>query len=279
AAFACCNIFIGYPFDTVKTRLQLQLHPDSKTCLKELARGGIPGLRTALYRGASLPLCALCCKQPFEFATFEYCSKSCTGTIFGPYLGGLLAGSVGAVIACPFNVGKIWMQSSPTTVQLPAVSPLLWRAFGFGGKEGAGAGGVPGGLSFAQGKKLYLPALKEAMKASLVFQVPFTTTFLGTYGALREAMPRHPLCTATAGATAALVTWAVVLPLDVLRTRVQAGAVTSVSQGMPPKTLLCELLSVVKAQGPKGLWTGWGPISIRAITASISMSVYERLKV
>ena len=30
AAFACCNIFVGYPFDTVKTRLQLQLHPSSR---------------------------------------------------------------------------------------------------------------------------------------------------------------------------------------------------------------------------------------------------------
>jgi hypothetical protein len=34
---------------------------------------------------------------------------------------------------------------------------------------------------------------------------------------------RTALHTATAGASAALFTWAVVLPLDVLRTRVQAG--------------------------------------------------------
>lgn len=269
AAFACCNIFIGYPFDTVKTRLQLQLHPNSTSCLKELARSGPHGLRTALYRGASLPLTALVCKQPFEFAAFEYCSARWPGGLGSTYLGGLLAGSVGAVIACPFNIAKIWMQSQATSAQSPSIGPALWRACGFSSR-------LPGDAHISAAAPKH--AIREAMKASLIFQVPFTTAFLGTYGALREAMPRNAFCTATAGATAALTTWMVVLPLDVLRTRVQANAMSAAERGQEPRTLRNELMQVLKVQGPKGLWTGWGPISIRAITASISMTAYERFK-
>ena len=183
AAFACCNIFVGYPFDTVKTRLQLQLHPSSRWgidfvprnrwslfwrffffrgivvsliqfliavdlkkwkvpgrmkkrkllyhgfgwsprwingiaaiygnhpcptvrhCLQELGRGGAFALQSSLYRGASLPLLCLLLKQPVEFAAFE-CSS-------GSYYGGLLAGFMGALISCPFNMAKIWVQCKP----------------------------------------------------------------------------------------------------------------------------------------------------------------------
>lgn len=270
AAFACCNIFIGYPFDTVKTRLQLQLHPNSKHCLKELGRGGPLALRSSLYRGASLPLFALVCKQPFEFAAFEYCSARWPGGFGATYLGGLLAGSVGALIACPFNVAKIFIQAQAAGSPQASVSESLLRICGCGGGAGASSGAAANFAAF--------PAMKEAFKASVVFQVPFTTAFLGTYGAIREQLPRNSLCTATAGASAALFTWAVVLPLDVLRTRVQASAMAAVETGRPPKTLVGEFMSVMKSQGARGLWTGWGPISIRAITASISMSAYESLK-
>jgi len=266
-AFACCNIFIGYPFDTVKTRLQLQLHPNSKQCLKELGRGGLPALRTSLYRGASLPLFALVCKQPFEFATFEYCSARWPGALGATYIGGLVAGSVGAMVACPFNVAKIWVQSQATAKERPSLKNCLLRTVGCT-------------ASNSQGKQFSaLPAMKEAFKVSIAFQVPFTTAFLGTYGVIRDALPKNSMVsTALAGSGSALLTWSVVLPLDVLRTRVQAGAMKSVETGGRPQTLLTELVSVLKAQGVKALWTGWGPISMRAITAGISMSAYESLK-
>eukprot|EP00434_Breviolum_minutum_P010737 symbB.v1.2.009469.t1/scaffold600.1/size182905/9 len=87
---------------------------------------------------------------------------------------------------------------------------------------------------------------------------------------------RSPIHTATAGASAALFTWAVVLPLDVLRTRVQARAMAETGQA--PSGLVSELMSVVRSHGVKGLWAGWAPISIRAVSASLSMTAYESLK-
>jgi len=260
AAFACCNIFVGYPFDTVKTRLQLQLHPSSRHCLQELGRGGAFALQSSLYRGASLPLLCLLLKQPVEFAAFE-CSS-------GSYYGGLLAGLMGALISCPFNMAKIWVQCKPAGSRQgePAGEPVLQLLRTFAGR------------SPDQATKATLPAMRQAIKASIAFQIPYTTSFLGTYGTLREMMPesRSPIHTATAGASAALFTWAVVLPLDVLRTRVQARAMAF--SGQAPSGLVSELMSVVRSHGVKGLWAGWAPISIRAVSASLSMTAYESLK-
>lgn len=262
AAFACCNIFVGYPFDTVKTRLQLQLHPSSRHCLQELGRGGPLALHSSLYRGASLPLLCLLLKQPVEFAAFECCTKWAPGT--GSYCGGLLAGFVGALIACPFNMAKISMQCKPATPlsgESTTVFQSLLRTVGGGSKSQSGLA--------------TLPAMRQAMKASIAFQIPYTTSFLGTYGTLREMMPQSSLHTAAAGASAALFTWAVVLPLDVLRTRVQARAMTETPAA---PGLGSELMSVVRSHGIKGLWAGWGPISLRAISASVSMTAYESFK-
>ena len=264
AAFACCNIFVGYPFDTVKTRLQLQLHPSSRHCLQELGRGGAMALHSSLYRGASLPLLCLLLKQPVEFAAFECCTKWAPGT--GSYCGGLLAGLVGALIACPFNMAKIWMQcnTTPLSRENTSVFQSLLRTVGGGSKSQTGLG--------------TLPAMKQAMKASIAFQIPYTTSFLGTYGTLREMMPQSSLHTAVAGASAALFTWAVVLPLDVLRTRVQARAMAETPSASSAPGLGSELMNVVRSHGIKGLWAGWGPISLRAISASVSMTAYESFK-
>ena len=261
AAFACCNIFVGYPFDTVKTRLQLQLHRSSLHCLQELARGGPFALQSSLYRGASFPLLCLLLKQPVEFAAFECCSKWAPG---GSYTGGLLAGLMGALISCPFNVAKIWMQSRPTTTETALQSFLR----SLGGSQSAKCRAT-----------LPLPSsnMRQAMKASIAFQIPYTTSFLGTYGTLREMTPANSsLHTAAAGASAALFTWAVVLPLDVLRTRVQSRAMATTTTS--PQGLVSELMAVVRTNGVKGLWAGWAPISLRAISASVSMTAYESLR-
>lgn len=48
--------------------------------------------------------------------------------------------------------------------------------------------------------------------------------------------------------------------------------------GQAPSGLVSELMSVVRSHGVKGLWAGWAPISIRAVSASLSMTAYESLK-
>ena len=70
-AHAVSTIVVGYPFDTVKTRLQTGMYKGEWP----IARCVRDTLRTegaaSFYRGCSVPMAALLLKRPVEFAIFE----------------------------------------------------------------------------------------------------------------------------------------------------------------------------------------------------------------
>ena len=240
-----CNLWFHHPCPTVRH------------CLQELGRGGAFALQSSLYRGASLPLLCLLLKQPVEFAAFE-CSS-------GSYYGGLLAGLMGALISCPFNMAKIWVQCKPAGSRQGGQNNHGFHVPGYAGvvcqsflkhleeiqvysihftciaskydmnllnqcsiwnnhkqpsnnqpnpylilslvvhlelfptyihQPPTNSSGEPAGepvlqllRTFAgrspdQATKATLPAMRQAIKASIAFQIPYTTSFLGTYGHL-----------------------------------------------------------------------------------------------
>lgn len=67
-AHAGATIMVGYPFDTVKTRLQTGMYSSLRQCIADsTAKAGI----ASFYRGASVPLTSLLVKRPIEFYIFE----------------------------------------------------------------------------------------------------------------------------------------------------------------------------------------------------------------
>merc|ERR1719236_150945 len=68
AAHAVTSVAVGYPFDTVKTRLQVGMYKSAWDCIRATASREGP---LALYRGSLMPLASLCVKRPFEFAVWE----------------------------------------------------------------------------------------------------------------------------------------------------------------------------------------------------------------
>lgn len=253
-AFAFSLVAIGHPFDTVKTRMQLRIDASLLGCLRNLQRSD--GL-FALYRGASMPLCTLICKQPFEFAIFEKFNERFPEVTGRSFLGGGLAGVVGAVIGTPFSIVKVEMQSTGRAVHANSL-----RAFN----------AVLGSISRS--------GYQNSLKASLLFQMPFSATLLGTYGLLRdELLPRGPHTTALAGGAASLFTWTALLPLDILRTQIQANAVRRSPHGPAQGTALSVhrvLFNLIQTRGLAGLWAGWVPVALKAVpTNSVSMFAYE----
>lgn len=247
AAYSVTLITAGYPFDTIKTRLQLRVHRSMWTCVRETWRQ--EGC-AAFYRGALMPLCTLMVKRPFEFAVFEKLNRRFKGKSYAPWLGGCLAGATSAVIGCPFSVVRVQMQATTRDVYdsfLHAAS-AIWRQRGLGG--------------FYQG-----------LTASLYKDIPFASVYLGTYGNMREALPKTQWSTAAAGATASLITWTCLQPLDTVKTLAQAAVL---EPRMRDLSWSQRCRAVVASHGILGLWAGWVPVAMRSAPSSAAaMTAYE----
>lgn len=251
AAHAVSMVAVGYPFDTVKTRLQLNLHSGALMCVRSIVTtdGWL-----ALYRGAAMPLASLVCKRPFEFAAFEWFNERFSGLKGASFYGGCLAGFIGAVIGCPFSVVKIQMQSCGKEVHSNTAQAIVTVL-----------------------KQRGAPGFYQGLSASILMQVPYATVYLGTYGELRKRLPRSALCTAAAGGIASLTTCTLLQPLDTVRTIIQSRALSQ--ENAASLSYLQQVRMVVNERGVLGLWAGWRPSALRAFPASAaSMLAYERVR-
>eukprot|EP00405_Crypthecodinium_cohnii_P035482 CAMPEP_0206534184 /NCGR_PEP_ID=MMETSP0325_2-20121206/5400_1 /ASSEMBLY_ACC=CAM_ASM_000347 /TAXON_ID=2866 /ORGANISM="Crypthecodinium cohnii, Strain Seligo" /LENGTH=296 /DNA_ID=CAMNT_0054030951 /DNA_START=324 /DNA_END=1211 /DNA_ORIENTATION=- len=250
-AHALTTVAVGFPFDTIKTRVQVGMHASPLHSVKSTIQK--EGFR-ALYRGAWTPLISLAVKRPCEFAAFEWCNKR-FGKSSGPISGGFTAGLISAVIGCPFNVVKVQMQASEQNVYRNTFVACreVWRSNGFFG--------------FYRG-----------LSATLIMSLPSTTFYLGAYGMLRERLPQSRWNTALAGMVASLSMWTCLLPLDNVRTNIQAKPFGK------DKVVLTGWIEQATAivRGPKGflgLWAGWTAVVVRApIVSSCAMVAYEQAR-
>jgi len=248
AAHSISLITFGHPFDTMKTRLQLGMHPNLWACFKHARQNG--GILT-LYRGAAMPLLQLLMKRPFEFYAFEWINRRFKGVPGSSFGGGCVAGMLAAVLGCPFSVVKIQMQAKERATYPTNTRAILavWRASGFSG--------------FYRG-----------LKASMITKVPFSTVYLGTYGALRDRLPKTAWNPAVSGAAASLLTWSLLQPLDTMQTIIQSTAADSKSADS--RGWIAQFRSVFANGGARALWAGWTPVALRALPSSaVAMLCYE----
>lgn len=253
AAHALTTVAVGYPFDTVKTRLQVGMHKSAWDCVRATASTEGP---FALYRGSLMPLASLSIKRPFEFAVWEWFNSQFGGRARGPFVGGFLAGILSSLIGCPFNVIKVQMQTHTQDVYRRSFEACyeVWRQKGV--------------LGFYRG-----------LNASLIMNVPSTTFYLGAYGSLREILPQSRWSTAFAGAISSLAMWTCLIPLDNVRTNIQSRSFKPDSSTMV-LSWREQLLEIVRARGVIGLWAGWTPAAARApIVSSFAMVAYEQARV
>mmetsp|Transcript_60980 Transcript_60980/g.113157 ORF Transcript_60980/g.113157 Transcript_60980/m.113157 type:complete len:294 (-) Transcript_60980:122-1003(-) len=246
AVHSLSTVAIGHPFDTVKTRLQLQMHRSFRHCVQHAHNNG--GM-ISLYRGAAMPLLQLLMKRPFEFYAWEWCNRRFSGMPGSSFYGGCVAGLLAAILGCPFSVVKIQMQSKAKETH-PTVRSAVGAVL-----RGSGPAGLYRGL-----------------KASMITKVPFSTVYLGTYGSLREALPKSAWTPAAAGATASLLTWTLLQPLDTLQTIIQSTAEKTADK----RGWIAHFQEVRSTGGVGALWAGWSPVALRALpTSAVAMFCYE----
>merc|ERR1719237_1978520 len=81
---------VGFPFDTIKARMQTGMYPGGwRSCLSSMVKkeGAL-----ALYRGASTPLASHVLKRSYQFPLFDYLTERHQ---WNSFVAGLFSGGTG----------------------------------------------------------------------------------------------------------------------------------------------------------------------------------------
>ena len=176
-----------------------------------------------------------------------------------------ISASVGAVVTSvlttPFEVIKVRQQTAPAGT---AEAQRMWPAF----RQLVRMEGVR--------------SLWSGLQPTLIMSIPSTVLYLTVYEASRDRLARSSLCATAdgadysplaAGGGARMVSSAVVSPLELIRTRMQA------TSGAARDGLIAGARAAVAAEGVAGLWLGLAPTLWRDVPFSCLYWLgYERLK-
>jgi len=253
------TVIVGYPFDTVKVRMQNRYFYSMVTSFSETyKKQGINGF----YRGCQAPLCVLIIKRGYQYPLFEETRNQLinnTGYFkaINQYSAGYLAGSVaglsGTIFSCPMHNVKIKMQNQ--------IKPIIETNFRNTIKNIYQVRGIKG---------FYL-----GFKMTLLRDFFYSGSYLGNYGLMRQHAEEHDfnnrflngIKLGICGAISSIITWSIFLPIDAVKTNIQSEK----------KTLV--LRNRIAKEGIRTLWVGYLPVIIRTIPTSIAaMFLYETLR-
>jgi len=184
SAAAVTSVLLGYPFDTIKTRLQTGL-------LESTYRGLITTVQNdgfkVLYKGVLAPLIILAVKRGYQYSAFETINSKTSN----PWISGAIAGGSGTIISCPMQILKTNMQSGKF-VNIQICLKYVHRTYGWKG--------------FYRG---FIPNLTK--------DILFATMYLGTYDTLRNKFPNNPTGHFLSGGIASALTWSILFPFDTFK--------------------------------------------------------------
>lgn len=269
---------LGFPLDTIKTRLQSQAGGAHQLGVGTLARTILKeeGFR-GFYRGIAPPLTALTILNTLSFACYSSakkylrvgqvgpvkCADGSTKFVFEPrvMLAGIAGGPLGSLLSTPFEVLKVQMQMDNVTGQRYRNS--LHAAQCIVTEHGIRA--------------LYLGHLVNTNREMI-----FLATYFGTYehsrAVFEQNLPRA-IAVPVAGGISGALAWFISFPLDCIKAQIQGqrlDAARSKDLSQPRVTAIRAAAQIYNAKGLLGLYTGVAPSIARAFLVSGSrFSAYE----
>lgn len=235
------SVLLGYPIDTIKTRMQTGMHSNFFSCLSSTAKNeGIKGF----YRGVSMPFATLLVKRTLQFRIYEEAKKHTNSWLAGT------CASIVSPISNPMHVVKVRMQNSKSDKYKSMMECI---------KDVYKTNGIRG---FFKGTSV-----------NLVKDVSFGTLYLGSYGTLKKFLDTNysqsnkEIRNFIAGGTAGSLSWLVLMPIDYVKTAYQTGAGKQY------------VFSQLGKNGIKALWKGVIPTVGRIFPINAAaMTVYEFAK-
>lgn len=248
----CAGVIVGHPLDTVKVCLQTQSVNNPKyngtvDCLRQLiAKEGIRGV----YRGMSSPLAGVAAINAIVFGVYGNAQRNLKepDALSSYCIAGAAAGFSQSFFCSPMELAK-------SRVQV--------------------AGDSNGPLQCL--KNIYLTegyrGIFRGLGITLAREIPAFGSYFITYEYLTRSKDNKPASTLTmlfAGGLAGVVSWAIVYPVDVLKSRIQIDGMTSPAKYL--NTMDC-LRKSIKSEGYSFLFKGITPTLLRAFPVNAACFV------
>lgn len=229
------SVYSGQPLDRAKVLLQTSpgKYKGPSDCLRSIYRqSGIRGL----YAGATASLYAEVSANVIMYASYQAAKQMLLEHGLGEQAAAIVAGGIsGALVSSvygPLDLIKIRMQTQRAGEK--AFSGTIDCARQIVQKEGA-------------------PALLNGLSATLLRTVPQVMAYFYSYDMARKKFGLDPLI---AGGLAGLACWCVGLPLDTVKSKIQAAPSGT--------TLMGCTKAIIEKDGLAGFYRGWQPVMLRA---------------
>lgn len=245
---------VGHPLDTVKVRMQTankcQYNGMLNCCAQIVKTEGVSGL----FRGMTSPLVGMCFINAVVFGVEaqarSYFSRSDVSSYFAS---GCVAGLAHALVCCPIELIKIQMQAE-CSVRTRYSS--TFQAIRHIQKQ-------RGVVGFSRG-----------MVSTIIRDVPSFGCYFVTFELLNDAKVRkmfhlqenklnNTLQILVAGGVAGQAAWVSTYPFDVIKSRLQAEAVTK-SSSVSQMGQLQYIAKLYRHEGIQTFFRGLSPVLLRA---------------
>ncbi|KAI5825587.1 mitochondrial carrier [Schizophyllum commune Tattone D] len=256
-----CAVLVGHPFDLTKTRLQTAPEGTYKGAVdvvrKTLAKDGVTGL----YRGVVPPLLGVTPIFAVSFWAYDASKK----VVFA-----LTPNRTSESLTTAELATAGFLSAIPTTLITAPVerAKVLLQVQGQGGAEQKykGVFDVIGQLYKEGGLK----SIFRGSAATIARDGPGSAAYFAAYEVTKKALTPagrtpaelHLGSIITAGGMAGVAMWAIAIPPDVLKSRIQS-APTGTYSGI----LDCARKTIAQ-DGVAALWKGFGPAMARAFPAN-----------
>ncbi|KAJ3865566.1 mitochondrial carrier domain-containing protein [Lentinula novae-zelandiae] len=260
------QVLVGQPFDIVKVRMQTApngMYSGMMHCAGGILKNEGP---LAFYKGTLTPLLGIGVCVSIQFGVIEYMKRLFTHRNIASGIGGttgkdlnagqLVASGVAAGLANGFVSGpvehiRIRLQTQPS-INPPYNGPFdamrkIYTAHGIGGIfKGQGVTF----LREATGYGVYFLAYEKLVQREMRLK-----------GIRREEL--SPMNAVLYGAAAGYALWAVIYPIDMIKSRMQTDGFTPTTGRKYASSLDCAK-QVWRSEGPKAFLRGLGPTLIRS---------------
>ncbi|CAL8115556.1 unnamed protein product [Orchesella dallaii] len=260
-----CLVVVGHPLDTIKVRLQTQpavvagqppIYKGTVDCFVKIVKNeGFKGL----YKGMAAPVVGVA--PIFALSFFGYgVGKKLVAShpdqqlgIHQLFVAGAISGVMTTVVMTPGERIKCLLQI----------------------QQGQGAAVKYAGPVDCAVKLMKEGGIKSMYKgtcATLLRDVPASSMYFMTYETTKKALVNlsgnsgtglSPFQTLFAGGFAGILNWAVAIPADVMKSRLQTAP-----EGTYPRGVRDVFPALLREEGPKGFFKGIAPVMLRAFPAN-----------